>query len=272
MKRQLLGIDIGTSACKVAVFDEDGKVLAQSNRPYDIYYPQNGWVEQNAEEWWKAICDGIHDVLSQDGVSAEQIKGIGVDGQSWSAIPIDRGGRVLCNTPIWMDTRARQICDRVKNDIGEDAIFNVAGNDFSVVITVDGDSEGLAAALGAHKALGKQLSCALFVPYVGAVLTKQLSHTLNGLIVTDGLFAAIAIEYRNGQTPMALTGDAPIGTVTDHALDAVTAPLREPLHLIARLNGGILEGIHRAEPLGGCTEDDGVLTSPAVRIFVLDLL
>lgn len=130
MKRQLLGIDIGTSACKVAVFDEDGKVLAQSNRPYDIYYPQNGWVEQNAEEWWKAICDGIHDVLSQDGVSAEQIKGIGVDGQSWSAIPIDRGGRVLCNTPIWMDTRARQICDRVKNDIGEDAIFNVAGNDF----------------------------------------------------------------------------------------------------------------------------------------------
>ncbi len=50
MKRQLLGIDIGTSACKVAAFDEDGKVLAQANRPYHVYYPQSGWAEQNAEE------------------------------------------------------------------------------------------------------------------------------------------------------------------------------------------------------------------------------
>ena len=126
----LLGIDIGTSACKVAVFDEEGKVLAQSNQPYRVYYPQSGWVEQNAEEWWQAICEGIREVLSQEGVSAEEIKGIGVDGQSWSAIPIDKEGRVLHNSPIWMDTRARQICDRVKKDIGEDAIFNVAGNDF----------------------------------------------------------------------------------------------------------------------------------------------
>lgn len=127
---QLLGIDIGTSACKVAVFDEEGKVLAQSNQPYRVYYPQSGWVEQNAEEWWQAICEGIREVLSQEGVSAEEIKGIGVDGQSWSAIPIDKEGLVLHNSPIWMDTRARQICDRVKKDIGEDAIFNVAGNDF----------------------------------------------------------------------------------------------------------------------------------------------
>ena len=59
MKQQLLGIDIGTSACKVAVFDEDGKVLAQANRPYRVYYPQNGWAEQNPEEWWEAICDAL---------------------------------------------------------------------------------------------------------------------------------------------------------------------------------------------------------------------
>lgn len=130
MGRQLLGIDIGTSACKVAVFDEDGKVLAQSNQAYPVYYPQNGWVEQNAEEWWLAICNGIRDVLSRDEVDASAIKGIGVDGQSWSAIPIDRQGNVLHNTPIWMDTRARHICDRIKEEIGEDEIFRVAGNDF----------------------------------------------------------------------------------------------------------------------------------------------
>lgn len=130
MKQQLLGIDIGTSACKVAVFDEDGKVLAQANRPYRVYYPQNGWAEQNPEEWWEAICDAVRAVLSEAGVNAEQIKGIGVDGQSWSAIPVDESGKVIHNTPIWMDTRARHLCEKVKEEIGVDEIFRVAGNDF----------------------------------------------------------------------------------------------------------------------------------------------
>ncbi len=130
MKQQLLGIDIGTSACKVAVFDEDGKVLAQANRPYRVYYPQNGWAEQNPEEWWEAICDAVREALSEESVSAEQIKGIGVDGQSWSAIPVDENGSVLHNTPIWMDTRARHLCEKVKKEIGADEIFRVAGNDF----------------------------------------------------------------------------------------------------------------------------------------------
>lgn len=128
--KQLLGIDIGTSACKVAVFDTDGKVLAQSNQPYQVYYPNPGWAEQDANEWWNAICDGIAEVLAADLVSADSICGIGIDGQGWSAIPVDKDGNVLDRTPIWMDTRARDICERVKAEVGEDEIFKVAGNDF----------------------------------------------------------------------------------------------------------------------------------------------
>ena len=130
MVKQLLGIDIGTSACKVAVFTEEGKVLAQSNQPYKVYYPQPGWVEQNPEEWWSAICDGIREVLATEAVDADAICGIGVDGQSWSAIPVDAEGNVLCNSPIWMDVRARDICNRIKTELGEDRIFSIAGNDF----------------------------------------------------------------------------------------------------------------------------------------------
>ena len=130
MQNLLLGIDIGTSACKVAVFDQSGKVMAQSNQPYQVYYPESGWVEQDVDEWWYAICDGIREVLSKDAIQAEQICGIGVDGQSWSAIPVDKDGNALHRTPIWMDTRARHICDRVKKEVGSEEIFKVAGNDF----------------------------------------------------------------------------------------------------------------------------------------------
>lgn len=130
MKEQLLGIDIGTSACKVAVFDVDGRVLAQTNQPYSVYYPKPGWVEQDADEWWEAIYHGIREVLSCEGVSADAICGVGVDGQSWSAIPVDQSGKPLDRTPIWMDTRARDICEQVKAEVGEDTIFEIAGNDF----------------------------------------------------------------------------------------------------------------------------------------------
>ena len=100
MKQYLLGIDIGTSACKTAVFDEDGHVLATGSGDYPVYYPQQGWAEQNPEEWWAAVCGAIKAMLEKSGIRAEDIAGIGIDGQSWSAIPVDKNGEVLANTPI----------------------------------------------------------------------------------------------------------------------------------------------------------------------------
>ena len=79
----LLGIDIGTSACKVAVFHSSGHTIAQSTYEYPVYYSNPGWAEQNPEEWREAACAGIHDVLRK--VDAGQIKGIGIAGQGWSA-------------------------------------------------------------------------------------------------------------------------------------------------------------------------------------------
>ena len=130
MGKVLLGIDIGTSACKVALFEENGQVIAQANHPYQLYYPNPGWVEQDPEEWWEAICAGIRDVLADSHVPVESIVGIGIDGQSWSCIPVDAAGNCLARTPIWMDTRANQICQEVKERIGFERIFETAGNDF----------------------------------------------------------------------------------------------------------------------------------------------
>ena len=56
MKQYLLGIDIGTSACKIAIFEENGNVIASGNGDYPVYYPKPGWAEQNPDEWWAAVC------------------------------------------------------------------------------------------------------------------------------------------------------------------------------------------------------------------------
>lgn len=131
MKQYLLGIDIGTSACKIAVFNENGQVAASGSGDYPVYYPKTGWAEQNPDEWWTAVCKAVRETLEKGKVGSEEIAGIGIDGQSWSAIPMDKEGNVLVNTPIWMDTRAADICREVGARIGEDNIFEVCGNPFS---------------------------------------------------------------------------------------------------------------------------------------------
>lgn len=130
MKKYLLGIDIGTSACKVAIFDKAGTLIESGAGDYPVYYPQEGWAEQNPDEWWAAVCQATKELFKKCDIRPEEIAGIGVDGQSWSAIPISAAGEVLCNTPIWMDTRADKICEEVKKRVPEEEIFAVCGNPF----------------------------------------------------------------------------------------------------------------------------------------------
>ena len=74
------------------------------------------------------ICQVLPEMLQKAEISPDEIAGIGIDGQSWSAIAVDENGNVLTNTPIWMDTRAQDICDELNERIGKDRIFKLCGN------------------------------------------------------------------------------------------------------------------------------------------------
>lgn len=128
MKTCLLGVDIGTSSCKTALFDETGRVMAQGGCEYSVRYPQRAWAEQEPDQWWDGVCQAIREMMGESGVHPSQIAGIGVDGQSWSAIAVDGQGNVLCPTPIWTDTRCGDICRDVKERIPEKELFSVCGN------------------------------------------------------------------------------------------------------------------------------------------------
>ena len=130
MRKLLLGIDIGTSSCKAAVFDLDGKVVGQSSKDYSVFYPSPDSVEQDPREWWSGVCNAVKDILSNGNIKPEEIAGIGVDGQSWSVIPVDKNGEVLYNTPIWMDTRSSDIAKKTIEKVGADRIFEISGNSF----------------------------------------------------------------------------------------------------------------------------------------------
>lgn len=135
MQTLLLGIDIGTSGCKVAVFDLDGHLIADSTENYATYFPSPGYAEQSPDEWFEAVCRAIKDILSQ-GIKSSYIKAIGVAGQSWSCIPVDCDGNVLSRNPIWYDTRSTIECEIIKKQIGEDKLFSLSGNPIQPVYTM----------------------------------------------------------------------------------------------------------------------------------------
>jgi len=135
MGKLLLGIDIGTSSCKVAIFDEDGRVVSQATKLYPVYYPAPDHVEQNPEEWWKGVCQATKEALNKGKINPSTIAGIGIGGQSWCCLPVDKKGNPLHKAMIWMDRRASKQSQMALEEVGFDRIFQVSGNSFDATYT-----------------------------------------------------------------------------------------------------------------------------------------
>ena len=126
MNSNILAIDIGTSACKAAVFSNDIELIAAESEEYKTDYPSPNTALQNPDDWWAAVCKAVKSLLEK--VDASSIECIGVDGQSWSAVAVDSQGRVLCPTPIWTDTAASAECEELRSLIPDTKWFETGRN------------------------------------------------------------------------------------------------------------------------------------------------
>lgn len=101
----LIGIDVGTSATKTVLFDENGQIKGSVSCEYPLYQPENGWAEQKAEDWRDAVLKTLKEVMELSGVPAEEVKGIGISGQMHGLVMLDEQGEVLRPSIIWCDQR-----------------------------------------------------------------------------------------------------------------------------------------------------------------------
>ena len=129
-KRYLIGIDIGTSAAKVALFEKSSgnRALCVTSAEYPIFYPQPLFVEQNPDDWWNAAASALRELFAKTNIDAREVAGVGIDGQSWAAVMLDADGNVLCPTPIWADTRSFAVCERLNAEFGAERFFALAKN------------------------------------------------------------------------------------------------------------------------------------------------
>lgn len=124
----LLGIDIGTSGTKAVLFDVYGNIVASNTQEYLLYQPNNGWAEQNPDDWWKATVTSIQNVLNKSRINSSDIKGIGLTGQMHGAVLLDENYSVLRKAIIWCDQRSTQECSEITALVGAKRLIEITAN------------------------------------------------------------------------------------------------------------------------------------------------
>ncbi len=124
----LIGVDLGTSGTKTVLFDETGKVHGSVTVEYPLYQERNGWSEQEPEDWWHAAKTSISAAISQSGVDAAEIKGVGISGQMHGLVMLDKAGNVLRRSIIWSDQRTAKECEQITDLVGAERLIAITAN------------------------------------------------------------------------------------------------------------------------------------------------
>lgn len=113
----IMAIDLGTTNTKVFIYEENmGAVLSTGSATYPLINDKPGQMEQNPEDWWKAVSFAIHDCLNNYTGTADDIKVIGLSGQMVGFVPMDNSGKPLFNCITHMDTRCLLEIEEMKED------------------------------------------------------------------------------------------------------------------------------------------------------------
>ena len=116
------GLDIGTTGCKLTVFDEQGKQLHKSYRDYPVTR-----VESAHEVDAEAILDGVWRVLTDTAKAYPDIAGIGITSFGETCVMTDAEGNPLHAAMLYTDLRGKEQCERLSRRLGEETIARTAG-------------------------------------------------------------------------------------------------------------------------------------------------
>ena len=121
-----IGIDLGTSAVKLLLVDENGGICNEVTREYPLEFPQPGWSQQAPEDWKKAVLEGIPALLS--GFDAGQVAGIGCGGQMHGLVVLDDRDQVIRPAILWNDGRTAAEVDYLNGEVGKEKLSSLTAN------------------------------------------------------------------------------------------------------------------------------------------------
>ena len=182
----LLGYDIGSSSVKASLVEaETGRCVSSAFYPKTeapIIAVKPGWAEQDPNNWWNYLKQATNAVLGESGVSANDIKAIGISYQMHGLICVDKDQKLLRPAIIWCDSRAVPYGEAAFRSVGEDYclshLLNSPGNFTASKLAWVKENE--------PEVYGKIYKIMLPGDYIAMRLTGEICTTVSGL--SEGMF------------------------------------------------------------------------------------
>lgn len=121
-----IGIDLGTSAVKLVLMDEDGKVKGVVSKEYPLEFPHPGWSQQSPEDWWKQTKEGIKELIA--GIDGKDVCALSFGGQMHGLVLLDNEDEVIRPAILWNDGRTTAQTDYLNQEIGRKKLSKWTGN------------------------------------------------------------------------------------------------------------------------------------------------
>ena len=121
-----IGIDLGTSAVKLLLMEESGKICNIVSREYPLFFPHPGWSEQKPEDWFIQSMEGMKE-LTKD-IDRTQVAGIGFGGQMHGLVTLDKDDNVIRPAILWNDGRTGEETEYLNTVIGKDKLSQYTAN------------------------------------------------------------------------------------------------------------------------------------------------
>lgn len=128
MGNYILSIDQGTTSSRAILFNEEGEIVGVAQREFKQHFPKSGWVEHDANEIWSSVLSVMASVLTENNVSANEVKGIGITNQRETTVVWDKEtGRPIYNAIVWQSRQTQSICDALKQEGHEQTFRDKTG-------------------------------------------------------------------------------------------------------------------------------------------------
>ena len=121
-----IGIDLGTSAVKLILMNEKGKIYNTVTKEYPLYFPKSGWSEQNPEDWFEKTVDGLKQLTEM--YNKKEIAGISFGGQMHGLVILDGNDNIIRPAILWNDGRTGKETEYLNNTVGEEKLSEYTAN------------------------------------------------------------------------------------------------------------------------------------------------
>ena len=110
--KYLVAIDQGTTSSRAILFDRQGQLCGVSQKEFGQFFPDDGWVEHDANEIWKTTVEVVRDLMVKNGLTTGDLISFGITNQRETTVVWDRGtGEPLHRAIVWQDRRTADWCE-----------------------------------------------------------------------------------------------------------------------------------------------------------------